>query len=69
VSILAASFNPGFGGGFVFVLPPAFFSIFLAVTVIKTIKSYRDHRLDVGLAIVGILAALISGIGLFPRIM
>jgi 5-enolpyruvylshikimate-3-phosphate synthase len=41
----------------------------MAVTVMKTIKSYRDHRLDVGLAIAGILAALIAGIGLFARIM
>jgi predicted Ser/Thr protein kinase len=69
VSLLSASFNPGFTGGFMFVFLPAFFSIFLGVTVMKTIKSYREHRLDVGLAIVGILAALISGIGLFARIM
>ncbi len=69
MSLLFASFNPGFTGGFVFVFLPALFSIYLAVTVIKTIKSYRDHRLDVGLAIVGIVAALISGIGLFARIM
>ncbi|HUT45822.1 MAG TPA: serine/threonine-protein kinase [Sedimentisphaerales bacterium] len=69
VSLLFASFNPGFVGGFVFVFPPAVFSIFLAVTVIKTIKSYRDHRLDMGLAIAGILAALISSIGLLARIM
>ena len=55
----------GFGGEFVFIFLPAFFSIILGVTVVKTIKSYRDHRLDVGLAITGIIAALISGIGLF----
>jgi tRNA A-37 threonylcarbamoyl transferase component Bud32 len=65
VSLLSASFNMGFAGKFVFVFLPAFFSIFLAVTVMKTIQSYRDHRLDVGLAITGIIAALISGIGLF----
>jgi len=69
MSLLFASFNPGFAGGFVFVFLPAFFSIFLAVTVMKTIKSYRDHRLDVGLAITGIIAALISGIGLFATMM
>jgi len=68
VSLLSASFNPGFASGFVFVFLPAFYSIFLAVTVMKTIKSYRDHRLDVVLAIVGILAALIASIGLFARI-
>jgi len=69
VSLLFASFNLGFTSGFMFVFLPAFISIFMAVMVIKTIKSYRDHRLDVGLAIAGILAALISGIGLFARIM
>ena len=68
-SLLSASFNLGFTAGFMFVFLPAFFSIFLAVTVMKTIKSYRDHRLDVGLTIVGILAALIAGIGLFARMM
>jgi hypothetical protein len=65
VSLLFTSFNMGFGGEFVFIFLPAVFSIFLGVTVIKTIQSYRYHRLDVGLAIAGILAGLISGIGLF----
>lgn len=69
VSLLFASFNMGFGGKFMFIFLPAFFSVFLGVTVIKTIQSYRDHRLDVGLAIAGILAGLISGIGLFAGIM
>jgi tRNA A-37 threonylcarbamoyl transferase component Bud32 len=69
VSLLSASLNPGFTGGFVFVFLPAFFSIFLGLKVIRTIQSYRDHRLVVGLAIAGILAGLISGIGLFARIM
>jgi serine/threonine protein kinase len=69
LSLLLTSFNMGFVSRIVFVFPPALFSIFLAVTVMKTIKSYRDHRLVVGLAIVGILAGLISGIGLFARIM
>ena len=69
VSLLFASFNMGFGGKFVFVFLPAVFSIFLGVKVIKTIQFYRDHRLDVGLAIAGIIAGLISGIGLFAGIM
>jgi tRNA A-37 threonylcarbamoyl transferase component Bud32 len=69
VSLLSASFNLGFTGGFVFVFLPAFFSIFLGLKVIRTIQSYRDHRLVIGLAIAGILAGLISGIGLFARIM
>jgi len=69
VSLLFTSFNMGFGGKFVFVFLPAVFSIILGVKVIKTIQSYRDHRLDFGLAIAGITAGLISGIGLFTGIM
>ena len=69
VSLLSASFNLRFAGRFMFVFLPAFFSIFLGVTVMKTVKSYRDHRLDVVLAIVGIVAAIIVGIGLFARMM
>jgi hypothetical protein len=69
VSLLSASFNLGFVGRFIFVFLPAFFSIFLGVSVMKIIKSYRDHRLEVGLAIAGIIAGLIAGIGLFARMM
>jgi len=68
-SLLFASFNLGFIAGFIFIFLPVFFSILLATTVMKTIKSYRDYRLDVWLAIAGILTALISGIGFFARIM
>jgi hypothetical protein len=68
-SLLFTSFNMEFAGRFVFIFLPAFFSVFLGVTVIKTIQSYRDHRLDVGLAIAGIIAGLISGIGLFAGTM
>jgi len=64
-SLLFTSFNMSFGGKFVFIFLPALFSIFLGVTVMRTIQSYREHRLDVGLAIAGIVAGLISGIGLF----
>jgi len=67
VSLLSASFNLGFVSRFIFVFLPAFLSIFLGVMVMKIIKSYRDHRLEVGLAIAGILAGLISCIGLFVR--
>lgn len=67
-SLLFASFNPGFVSGFVFVFPLAFFSIFLGVTVIKNIQSYRNHLPDMVLAIVGILAALISGVTLFSNL-
>ena len=64
-SLLFTSFNMGFGGEFVFIFLPAFFSILLGVTVIKTVQSYKDNRLDFGLAVAGIIAGLISGIGLF----
>ncbi|MFC1795061.1 hypothetical protein ACFL3Q_15930, partial [Planctomycetota bacterium] len=69
MSLLFASFNMGFGGKFVFIFLPALFSVFLGAMVIKNIKSYQDRRLDVGLAIAGIIAGLISGIGLFAGIM
>jgi len=55
----------GFGGKFVFIFLPALFSILLGVTVIRTVQSYRNNRLDFGLAVAGIIAGLISGIGLF----
>ncbi len=64
-SLLFTSFNMGFGGKFVFIFLPALFSILLGVTVIKTVQSYRNNRLDFGLAVAGIIAGLISGIGLF----
>ena len=67
-SLLFTSLNMGFAGEFVFIFLPAFFSILLGVTVVKAIQSHRDNRLDFGLAIVGILAGLISGIGLFAGI-
>jgi len=69
VSLLFASFNMGFVHKFMFIFLPAVFSVFLGVMVIRTIQSYRDHRLDVVLAIAGITAGLISGIGLFAGIM
>jgi len=67
-SLLFTSFNMGFGGKFVFIFLPAFFSILLGVTVIRTVQSYRNSRLDFGLAVAGIIAGLISGIGLFTGI-
>jgi hypothetical protein len=69
ISLLFTSFNMRFGGEFVFIFLPAFFSILLGVTVIRTAQSYQNNRLDFGLAVVGIIAGLISGIGLFAGIM
>jgi tRNA A-37 threonylcarbamoyl transferase component Bud32 len=69
VSLLFASFKLGLAGRSMFVFLPAFFSIYLGVKVMMTVQSYREHRLVVGLAIVGIIAGLISGFGLFATIM
>jgi predicted Ser/Thr protein kinase len=68
-SLLFASFKLGLVGRSMFVFLPAFFSIFLGVNVLRTVQSYRDHRLVVGLAIVGIIAGVISGFGLFATVM
>ena len=67
VSIVFASAGLGFAGKFTLVFLSAFFAIFLGVTTIKLIKSYRDHLLDAALAIAGIAAAVISGIALLAR--
>jgi len=67
-AILFASAPLGFAGKFTLVFLSAFFAIFLGVTTIKLIKSYRDHLLYTALAITGIAAAAISGITLLTRI-
>jgi len=68
-SLLFTTFDMGFGGEFVFIFLPAFFSILLGVTVVKAVPSYRDNRLDFGLAVAGIVAGIISGVGLFTGMM
>jgi hypothetical protein len=67
LSLLFASSNMGFAGRSIFVFLPAFFSIFRGV--IRTVQSYRKHRFAVTLAILGTLAGVISGFGLFARMM
>jgi tRNA A-37 threonylcarbamoyl transferase component Bud32 len=69
VSLLFASFKLGLVGRSMFVFLPAFFAVFLGVNVMRTVQSYRDHLFAVGLAIVGILAGLFSGFGLFATVM
>jgi predicted Ser/Thr protein kinase len=69
LSLLFASFHLGFAGRSVFVFLPAFFSILLGVKVMRAARPYHDHRLAVALAIVGVLAGLISGFGLFAKMM
>jgi hypothetical protein len=68
-SLMFTSFKLGLVGRSMFVFLPAFFSIFLGVNVIRTVQSYREHRLIVGLAIIGIIAGLIAGFGLFATMM
>jgi hypothetical protein len=64
VSTLFASLGLTFASKFVFVFLSAFFAIFLGVAVMRSIRPYRDHLLDAGLAVVGIVAASVSGITL-----
>jgi len=65
VSTLSASLGSSFASKFVFVFLSAFFAIFLGVVVMKSIRPYRAHLLDAGLAAVGILMASVSAITLF----
>jgi tRNA A-37 threonylcarbamoyl transferase component Bud32 len=67
-AIVFASAGLGFAAAFTLVFLSAFFAIFLGVTTIKLIRSYRDHLLDAALAITGIAAAVISGVGLLAHI-
>jgi predicted Ser/Thr protein kinase len=69
LSLLFASSHLSLAERSVFVFLPAFFSIVLGVKVMRTVQSYREHRLAVALAIVGTLAGVISGLGLFVKIM
>jgi hypothetical protein len=67
-SIVFVSAGLGFAGKFTLVFLSAFFAIFWGVATIKLIRSYRDNLLDAALAIAGIAAAVISGVGLLARI-
>ncbi len=67
-AIVFASAGFGFASKFTLVFLSAFFAIFLGVTTIKLIRSYRDHFLDAALAIAGIAAAVICGIALLARV-
>jgi hypothetical protein len=64
VSILLLSLNTGFAAKFAYGFLSIFFAVFLGVMAIKNIKSYREHLVDTGFAIAGILFALISAIRL-----
>jgi len=68
VSILLLSLNTGFAAKFAYGFLSIFFAVFLGVMAIKNIKSYREHLVDTGFAIAGILFALISAIRLLVTV-
>jgi len=65
VSTFFTSLDLNFASRFVFVFLTAFFAIFLGVMVMRSIRPYREHLLDAGLAAVGALTASVSVITLF----
>jgi hypothetical protein len=62
------SLNTGFAAKFAYGFLSIFFAVFLGVMAIKNIKNYRDHLVDTGFAIAGILFALISAIRLLVTV-
>ena len=68
VSILLMSLNTGFAAKFAYGFLSIFFAVFLGVMAIKNIKDYRDHLVDTGFALAGILFALISAIRLLVTV-
>ena len=68
LSTLFASLDLNFASRFVFVFLTAFVAIFLGVIVMRSIRPYREHLLDAGLAAVGILTASVSVITLFNNL-
>jgi tRNA A-37 threonylcarbamoyl transferase component Bud32 len=64
VSILLVSLEMGFAVKFAYGFLSIFFAVFLGVIAIRKIKKYRDHLVETGFAIAGILFALISAIRL-----
>jgi hypothetical protein len=64
VSTLISSLGLNFASRFTLVFLTAFFAIFYGVMVMRSIRPYRKHLLDAGLAAVGILMASVSAITL-----
>lgn len=64
VSILLVSLDMGFTVKFAYGFLSIFIAVFLGVIAIKKIKNYRDHLVETGFAIAGILFASISAIRL-----
>jgi hypothetical protein len=65
VSTFITSLSLNFASRFTLVFLAAFFAVFYGVIVMRSIRPYRKHLLDAGLAAVGILMATISVITLF----
>jgi len=64
VSILLVSLDMDFTAKFAYGFLSIFIAVFLGVMAIRKIKNYRDHLVDTGFAIAGILFASISAIRL-----
>jgi hypothetical protein len=64
VSILLVSLDMGFAAKFAYGFLSIFIAGFLGVMAIRKIKNYKDHLVDTGFAIAGILFASISAIRL-----
>jgi hypothetical protein len=58
----------GFAAKFSFAFLCVFFAVFLGVTAVRGIKTYRDHLAQVGFAIGGIGFASISGLALLASL-
>ncbi len=65
LSTFLTSLGLNFASRFTLVFLTAFFAIFYGVIVMRSIRPYREHLLDAGLVVVGILTASISVITLF----
>ncbi len=68
VSILLVSLDMGFTAKFAYGFLSIFIAVFLGVMAIRKIKNYRDHLVDTGFAIAGILFALISAVRLLVTV-
>ena len=68
VSILLVSLDMDFTAKFAYGFLSIFIAVFLGVMAIRKIKNYRDHLVDTGFAIAGILFALISAVRLLVTV-
>ena len=69
LSMFWAALDMSFASRFVLVFLSAFFAVALGVRVIKSVRPYRHHLLDTGLAGVGIFMGAICVLSLFGGVM